>query len=29
MITFNAYVIEIEPDNSYKVYIEGGLSYYS
>ena len=25
MITFNAYVVEIEPDNSYEVHIEGGF----
>lgn len=26
MITFNAYVVEIEPGNSYEVHIEGGFS---
>lgn len=25
MITFNAYVVEIEPDNSYEVHVEGVL----
>lgn len=25
MITFDAYVVEIEPDNAYEVHIKGGL----
>ena len=25
MITFNAYVVEVESDNSYEVHIEGGF----
>ena len=25
MNTFNAYVVEIEPDNAYEVHIEGGF----